>query len=560
MILRRLPTLVYSDSSSKEADATADPTLTSLYFDNSSFELYTGKVEKAARAASLRLRWYGPLSSKPEIVMEQKIVHDTGVSEEHKFPIKDKYIKPFLDGEYEMEKTVQKLERQDQPTGEIEAFKATALSIRDFVKSKRLEPLLRANFVRTAFQKPSSDRVRISIDTDLAFIREDALDQRRPARDPDHWHRRDIDNRNLTFPFGDLPASDISRFPFAVLDIKLKEDAGRRRPVWVEDLMASHLLFPAPRFSKFVHGVATLFDDYVNSLPFWLNDLETDIRRSPQEAFEEEEQRKAQQAQNELVVGSLLGTKMSSFQPSKASPVSKSYLAGRFGGRDPPTATGTPHSHLGGGPANGGREGAAAAAAAAAGEEEPEEQPRNYGTISSVLPSLGLARYAKWRRTQQRAEAPLLPEGVVEPTEWIKNMGPLQIEPKVWLANERTFLKWQHIAVLLGSLAVALYTAAGRHNLVAQATGIAFVSIAVFAGAWGRYQLVERRRMIVERSGRDFDNMIGPLVVSLALLVALVLNFAFAVSFPWWFPCFPSSLSLGGGSVVGRELTGTGRV
>jgi len=538
MILRRLPTLVYSDSSSKEADATADPTLTSLYFDNASFELYTDKVERAAEASSLRLRWYGPLSARPEILMEQKVVRDTGVSEEHKFAIKDKYVKPFLDGDYGMEKTIRKLERQDRPADEIEAFRATALSIRDFATGRRLEPLLRANYVRTAYQKPNSDRVRISIDTDLAFIREDALDRRRPARDPDDWHRRDVDNGNMTFPFADLPPSDVSRFPFAVLDVKLKGDAGRRRPAWVEDLMASHLLFPAPRFSKFVHGVATLFDDYVNSLPFWLSDLETDIRRSAQEAFREEEERRARQAQNELVVGSLLGTRVSSFQPSRASPVSKSYLAERFGGTEA-TATGTPRSYAEGSAAGGAAGGAANGAGDGAGDEAGGAggEPPNYGTVSSVLPALGLARYARWRRAQQR---PRLPEGVVEPTEWIKNMGPLQIEPKVWLANERTFLKWQHIAILLGSLAVALYTAAGRHNVVAQATGLAFVSIAVFAGAWGRYQLVERRRMIVERSGQDFDNMVGPLVVSFALLAALVLNFVFAVSPSLSPPILPS--------------------
>src|SRR6266566_1817367 len=122
MILRRLPALVYSESSAKEADGSADPTLTSLYFDNSKFELYSDKVERAAEAASLRLRWYGQLSSKPEIFLEQKLVQDNGTSEDHRFVIKDKYVKPFLDGEYKMEKSVQKMERQGQLPKEIETF------------------------------------------------------------------------------------------------------------------------------------------------------------------------------------------------------------------------------------------------------------------------------------------------------------------------------------------------------------------------------------------------------------------------------------------------------
>jgi len=33
--------------------------------------------------------------------------------------------------------------------------------------------------------------------------------------------------------------------------------------------------------------------------------------------------------------------------------------------------------------------------------------------------------------------------------------------------------------------------------------------------------------MIRERSGRDFDNILGPLFVSIAMMLALVLNFIF---------------------------------
>ncbi len=512
MILRRLPALVYSESSAKEADANADPTLTSLYFDNSKFDLYMGKVEKAPEAASLRLRWYGELSSKPEIFIEQKIVQDDGTSEDHRFTIKNKYVKPFLDGEYKMEKTAQKMERQGEPPGDIERFKSTVASMQEFVRSKQLEPLLRANYARTAFQKPADDRVRISVDTELALIREDVLDQRRPCRDPAEWHRRDIDNRNMSYPFADISSSDIYLFPYAVLEIKLKEDVSGKRPAWIEDLMVSHLLYPAPRFSKFVLGVATLFDDYVNNMPFWLSDIDKEIRRDPQKAFDEEEQRKAQRAEDELVVGSFLGTKTSSFKPSKSSPVSKSALAERLAAEAAEAAdaaaSDTPVSF------NGRQDGA-----------ELTGPAKNYGTMSSVVPSFSLTRYAKWKRAKDNP----LPEGVVEPTEWIKNAGPLQIEPKVWLANERTFLKWQHICVLLSGIAVALFTAAGE-DIIAEAMGIAYTAIAAFAGFWGWYMLHSRRAMIMERSGRDFDNMLGPLVISAALMAALVLNFVFAVS------------------------------
>jgi uncharacterized membrane protein YidH (DUF202 family) len=520
LILRRLPALVYSDQTSKEVDGNDSPAITSLYFDNKKFHLYSDKVDRQSETSSLRLRWYGQLNTRPDIFLEQKAADATGNSEEHKFTIKDKYVKPFIDGDYTMEKTVQKMERQGQPEDKIESYKTTVAKIQDFIKQKKLAPVLRANYLRTAFQKPLDDRVRISIDTNLAFIREDTLDPERPCRDPSDWHRADIDNSSMTYPFRNINQSEVSKFPFAVLEIKLKEEGNRKRPTWIEDLMGSHLVHPAPRFSKFVHGVASLFEDHVNNLPFWLSDLGTDIRKDPQKAFEEEEQRRAQRADDAMAVGSLIGTVPTSYRAAQSSPVGKSYLADRMAA-DSQAALSTSLRRKSG---------------IAIGEEEgessspqpQEEQTQNrggYGTLSSVLPGLSLSKYAKAKRAQKAQ----LPEGVVEPKQWIKNMGELKVEPKVWLANERTFLKWQHIAILQGTLAIALYTAAGE-SLVAEIMGVIYVGIAAFAGLWGYYMLQVRRGMILERSGKDFDNMLGPLLISLALMAALVVNFVLQVS------------------------------
>lgn len=450
--------------------------------------------------------------------MEKKTSDAAGQSQEARFTIKDKWVKPLLDGEYEMEKTVQKMERQGQPTEQIDSFKSTVSKIRDFMQQKKLSPVLRANYARTAFQKPADDRVRIAIDTDLAFIREDTLDRSRPCRDPNNWHRSDIDDSNMTYPFKNINQSEISKFPHAVLEIKLREH-GRRRPVWVEDLMSSHLVHPVPRFSKFVHGMASLFEDYVNNLPFWLSDLETDIRKDPQKAFEEEEQRRAQRADDVHAVGSLIGAKSASYKggsykATKSSPVGTSYLADRMATEASRRQSSAPKTTR----------------PSSIAEEQDDhttepQQHAGYGTLSSVIPSFSLSKYSRAQRTQQINP---LPEGVVKPKTWIKNAGELKIEPKVWLANERTFLKWQHICILQGSLALALYSAAGE-NLVAEIMGIVYISIAAFAGGWGYWMLKTRRQMIVERSGKDFDNLIGPVIIAVAMMGALILNFVFQV-------------------------------
>ena len=254
-----------------------------------------------------------------------------------------------------------------------------------------------------------------------------------------------------------------------------------------------------------------MFEDHVNNLPFWLAEVETDIRKDPQAAFQAEEERKAKKAEDELMVGSFLGTKSSSYNKQVSSPLGKSLMGERLAAEE---RAGRRADFSSNGKSRDNR----------AEEANEGEGSGGYGTLSSVFPSFSQSRYAQNRRRK----SVVLPEGVSKPTQLIKDSGPLQVEPKVWLANERTFLKWQHICILLGGLAVGLYTAAGE-DIVAYFMGIAYIVIAAFAGAWGYYMYLTRRNMIRARSGKDFDNMIGPMVVSFALMVALILNFVFKV-------------------------------
>ena len=306
-----------------------DPTITSLYFDNEQFSLYTKKIDKVFQASSLRFRWFGHLLDRPEILLEKKTIHDENRSSEVRFPIKEKYIQPFIAGTYRMEKSIQKLQDRIGPESDATtSFESSVNEIQNFIQNNQLQPVLRAIYTRTAFQIPGDNRVRISLDTDLAFIREDALDQDRPCRPPNDWHRNDIDKPGMQYPFSDVRNGEVARFPFAILEIKIKDGAAKKNIDWLDDLMSSHLLKEEPRFSKFVHGVAQLFEDQVNSFPFWLSDLETDIRRDPEDAFREEQAKKAKQAEDDMRVGSLLGSKsVGSFKAAVGSPVGKSAAA-----------------------------------------------------------------------------------------------------------------------------------------------------------------------------------------------------------------------------------------
>ena len=150
------------------------------------------------------------------------------------------------------------------------------------------------------------------------------------------------------------------------------------------------------------------------------------------------------------------------------------------------------------------------------------------GTASgfrSLLPSLSTSKYARRRS----AAVPPLPPGVREPGKLIKDMGPVRVEPKVWLANQRTFVKWCHVSILLSSLSLGLFNAAGPTNTVARVLAVIYTLVAIFAGAWGWWVFHMRSHMIQQRSGKDFDYVLGPVIVCVGLVVALCLNFGFKV-------------------------------
>ncbi|TKA46005.1 hypothetical protein B0A55_13231, partial [Friedmanniomyces simplex] len=91
----------------------------------------------------------------------------------------------------------------------------------------------------------------------------------------------------------------------------------------------------------------------------------------------------------------------------------------------------------------------------------------------------------------------------------------------------RTFIKWQHVSVLLATLSLGLYNAAGENNGVARGLAVVYTLLAVLAGGWGYGVYLWRCRLIERRSGGEFDAVVGPVGVCLGLVVALLVNFGF---------------------------------
>ncbi|KAI0806025.1 SPX-domain-containing protein [Irpex lacteus] len=271
-ILKHLPVLVFNPNKEFEPK---DAAITSIYFDNEDLELYLGRLEKTEGAEAVRLRWYGDVDTKT-IFVERKTHREDWTGEKSvkaRFPIKEHLVNAFLRGEYTMDDEFQALVTKGKKSQEeVDSMIQLANEVQYSILTKKLYPVMRTFYNRTAFQLPGDARVRISLDTELTMVREDNWDG--VTRAGDNWRRTDI---GVDYPFEQLPPGDKELFKYGVLEVKLQTQYGQEPPQWVTDLVSSHLVEAVPKFSKFIHGCATLLPERVDLVPFWLPQMDVDI-------------------------------------------------------------------------------------------------------------------------------------------------------------------------------------------------------------------------------------------------------------------------------------------
>ncbi|KAL9049598.1 MAG: hypothetical protein Q9162_007139 [Coniocarpon cinnabarinum] len=106
---------------------------------------------------------------------------------------------------------------------------------------------------------------------------------------------------------------------------------------------------------------------------------------------------------------------------------------------------------------------------------------------------------------------------------------PPRLEPKVFFANERTFLSWLNFSVLLGGLAIGLLNFGDR---VGQLSALLFTIVAMAGMVYALGVFHWRANRIRQRGGSQmsggfggFDDRWGPTVLTGALVAAVVVNF-----------------------------------
>jgi len=103
----------------------------------------------------------------------------------------------------------------------------------------------------------------------------------------------------------------------------------------------------------------------------------------------------------------------------------------------------------------------------------------------------------------------------------------IKVEGKIWFANERNWISWLNISILLATLAMGLFNASQDDIARDFAYFYAFISIGTLIYGYSLYQ--HRITMIRRRDPGHFDALAGPVFLSIALFIGILANFVIRV-------------------------------
>jgi uncharacterized membrane protein YidH (DUF202 family) len=134
-----------------------------------------------------------------------------------------------------------------------------------------------------------------------------------------------------------------------------------------------------------------------------------------------------------------------------------------------------------------------------------------------------------WLRAKLTGKDPSAPQASAQEIMPKKGKTKKKIEPKVFFANERTFINWLQFSGLMLSLSLGLINFG---DSVSKSSGGLFIVIAMFMAGYSLLRFQYRSWQIRMRSNSRFDDMYGPAVLCFVLILALIVNLALRVNQP----------------------------
>jgi hypothetical protein len=424
----------------------------SVYFDNDALDLYAARLIKEEGAKLIRFRWYGQLDDDSQVFIERKVHHEKWVMEasvKERCTLVHHKIMEYIKGE----------------VCETPAYcKKYPLfeEVQQAIVNERLKPVLKTEYMRTAFQVPHDDSVRLTMDTKLNMLRELDSEELENLQD---WHT----------PTTVFQEHSVHRFPFAVLEVKLHAHLVDNPPKWLNDIWNSDMLIRLDKFSKFNHGTAVLYPEIVDKLPYWFDGHFAHFFASD----------KAPRKANREVRGASFF-----FSPGKGPSDLEVHRR---------EISDTQMSRSGTGGARHRRR-----TEVPSPESVRMPKPFQLGETHALTLCLNVICPCFKSRDGKG----------VDPVS--KRM---RIEPKTFFANERTYLQWFNAATLIATVGLAMVGVGGPLTIV----GFCFVPIAILILLYALAMYTIRSQKLRDREpSLVFADVLGPTVLTIILSLALV--------------------------------------
>mmetsp|Transcript_8953 Transcript_8953/g.24820 ORF Transcript_8953/g.24820 Transcript_8953/m.24820 type:complete len:740 (-) Transcript_8953:189-2408(-) len=483
-VLRHLPVFLQKTSTGESDSQFTN----SVYLDNDQLELYHGRLDKTPGAIALRLRWYG--SGDPQLVFVERKTHNdkwTGeVSVKERFTVHESEVPLLLQGRFPIQEKKAEMIAKGKSPQEIDEWETLVREICQVIVSKQLVPTMRTQCMRTAFQIPFDATVRVSLDTNLCMISERGYD----LQDMHVWHR----DKSWV-----LEKNEITRFPHGVLEIKLEMGGGNLTPPkWVTDLQNSGMLYECHKYSKYVHGCAALMPDEVRAVPYWIDDislrqsiLESDGGRVLADPEEGVGPGATAVYQHLLPFGTTvedrtdtaLGRTSADKAASQGLVGEKAPLIGNYGVNF------------------------------YSGDEEIEEEDEFAADLEDGI--CGWFFPFCSRLNVNPGHDPILAPTSVQ-----------KIEPKVFFANERTYLHWLHHGVILSSISAGILAFSEQSGATwGEWYALALLPISLGFCIYALHIFLWRADRIKTRIPGRWDDPKGPLLLGGAVVLILSINF-----------------------------------
>eukprot|EP00744_Colponema_vietnamica_P000829 GILI01001439.1.p1 GENE.GILI01001439.1~~GILI01001439.1.p1 ORF type:complete len:179 (+),score=47.39 GILI01001439.1:82-618(+) len=106
---------------------------------------------------------------------------------------------------------------------------------------------------------------------------------------------------------------------------------------------------------------------------------------------------------------------------------------------------------------------------------------------------------------------------------------PQKIDPKTFFANERTFLKWLSISVLIGAMALTLLNFSDSDSDGAQLAGLVLLPVSISYMLYSLMVFRNRANKIYLREPMRYDDTRGPTILVIILAVAVLLATTFSL-------------------------------